>query len=296
MKWTAAFLLALLSTGAGAYWQSRDQNAVSVAAAYSGPGDVVSGALAWWGLRAYSAAVAGTPALNLCLPGDTTCADVSTDSSTGNLTIPGSLSTCSIVTCTVKILYDQSGALKCTAAACDLTQATEGNRATFVYNATASGKYCLQFAAGSAQKYQTLLFDGTAQPNTVSVVANRPGTSGSPTFAGNTNSHDVYFVNGSANTVQLYAGASLNATAADAAYHAMQMTFNGVSSEAYIDGSAAASPDAGSAAIASALFLGQDQFGQLMTGFICEAGVWHGAFSSGNKSGMNSNQHSYGGF
>src|ERR1700733_9426847 len=43
---------------------------------YTGPGDVVPGALAWWGLRAYGAATAGTKAINICRASDSTCEDI----------------------------------------------------------------------------------------------------------------------------------------------------------------------------------------------------------------------------
>ena len=40
----------------------------TVVSSYTGPGDVISGAKAWWGLRAYSAATAGIRYLNVILP------------------------------------------------------------------------------------------------------------------------------------------------------------------------------------------------------------------------------------
>jgi hypothetical protein len=64
---------------------------VSPAASYTGPGDVVSGAKAWYGLRAYSAATAGTKAIRLCDHLGANCADISTSASTGKLNNPGTL-------------------------------------------------------------------------------------------------------------------------------------------------------------------------------------------------------------
>jgi len=65
--------------------------APAVVGGYTGPGDVVSGAAAWYGVRAYSAATRGNPALNLCNVNDATCSDVSTDASTGNLSFGGTI-------------------------------------------------------------------------------------------------------------------------------------------------------------------------------------------------------------
>lgn len=53
-------LLCLLPLSAGAFWQSRLQVSVGSAPTYQGPGDLVSGATVWVGLRAYSQAVAAT--------------------------------------------------------------------------------------------------------------------------------------------------------------------------------------------------------------------------------------------
>lgn len=62
MRFLAALLLALVSTPALAADTGMLLAGVSrpSASAYTGPGDIVSGATAWYGLRAYSAAVAAT--------------------------------------------------------------------------------------------------------------------------------------------------------------------------------------------------------------------------------------------
>jgi hypothetical protein len=50
------------------------------------PGDVVSSATVWYGLRAYSLAKAGNAAVNACISNvSSTCADFSTDPTSGNL-------------------------------------------------------------------------------------------------------------------------------------------------------------------------------------------------------------------
>ena len=104
-----------------AYWQSRDSNYnLSIGGSppsYTGPGDVVSGAVAWWGLRAYNGTYAASlgKLANICTPLDAVCADVNSDTS-GNFNLSGTgalLCNNSTSICTVKILYDQSGALSC---------------------------------------------------------------------------------------------------------------------------------------------------------------------------------------
>jgi len=59
----------------------------TVAATYVGPVNIVSSPLAWWGLRSPSAADLGNALINACNPGDATCADLSSNASTGNLTV-----------------------------------------------------------------------------------------------------------------------------------------------------------------------------------------------------------------
>lgn len=87
----------------------------------------------WFGLRGFNAAYAG-PAINVCLPSDTACADFAI--SGGNLVVaPISGTSCnnSTTICTVKTIYDQSGQKRCTGSVpCNFTQATIANRAIFV--------------------------------------------------------------------------------------------------------------------------------------------------------------------
>jgi hypothetical protein len=85
MKRAFFFLLvgAALLAGipAQAFWQSRDSNyniAIASGATYTGPGDIVSGATAFYGLRAYNAAYAATPglAVNVRRASDNVACDV----------------------------------------------------------------------------------------------------------------------------------------------------------------------------------------------------------------------------
>jgi hypothetical protein len=81
---------------------------VTGAVLYTGPGDIVSGATAWWGLRAYSSAVRGTNAVRLRRSSDNVEQDFAT--------LPaGGLDTAAIATFAsgsslyVVTLYDQTG-------------------------------------------------------------------------------------------------------------------------------------------------------------------------------------------
>jgi hypothetical protein len=117
--------------------------------AYAGLGDVNPSAYLSVGLRAYTAATAGTKAANICNSGDANCADVNSLVN-GNFdvaTAQGTPLNCGGAggTCTVKTLYDKSGSLNCGGSACDFTNATAANRPTLVFNATGAGRACMAF-------------------------------------------------------------------------------------------------------------------------------------------------------
>ena len=99
--------------------------------AYVGPGDIVSGATAWYGLRAYSAAVAATgtqKAINIRRASDNTTKDILIRKS-GNLDTPTAATFCASTTCYVTKWYDQSGGGH------DMTQATAANQPELILSA-----------------------------------------------------------------------------------------------------------------------------------------------------------------
>ena len=111
-----------------AFWQSRDSNydkkiTAGGGAPYVGPGDVVSGAMVWYGLRGYNAAFSGNVA-TLCdsATGSTSCANATWSGST--LTLPNILAApCNNSTniCVITKMFDQTGH------GFDVTQATLAN-------------------------------------------------------------------------------------------------------------------------------------------------------------------------
>ena len=294
---------ALLATALPAFadWQSRDsnynQNIVAAGGSYTGPGDVVSGAKMWWGLRAYSLATVGTKAANICNSGDANCADVNTLSN-GDFdvaTATGAPLNCGGAggTCTIKVLYDKIG-INCAAANCDLTQTTIANRPTLVFNCVGT-KPCASFNGTS----QRIISGGSAtsvsQPVTLSAVAINNNTGAQRSilfFAGNT----LQIAYSSANNAQLFAGSNRGAAASTSAFHALQGVANGASSDINIDGTANTGT-AGSNALSGTISMGDNGgSSQWFNGGITEAGASPSAFSSGQSSSMSSNQHSYWGF
>lgn len=272
------------------------------AAAYSGPGDVVSGAKGWWGLRGYNAAYVGNAA-NICTPLDAVCLDVTIVGGSLNTTTLGTLACNNLTTiCTVKTLYDQSGANNCSGSPCDFAQATIANRPSYVAPGAANGcpttaLPCMQFMAASSQRFVTGSLTTIAQPDTFSVV----GQIDSDTGAGQWFIIDggpqagVAHSNGSGTWIG-FAGAVVGQTATNGAFHAGQFVLNGVSSSSSIDGSTATG-DAGTSNAITLFRMGtREGFTEFLNGKVVEIGVWAVGFNGTQIGSMNSNQHSYWGF
>ena len=263
---------------------------VAAGASYTGPGDIASGALAWYGLRAYSSAARGQKAINVCNAGDATCVDMSTDASSGALTITTVGGTnCSVSTCTIKKAYDQTGN------GYDATQSTIANRPTLSVSCLSS----LPCMAFSGSQYLQATIPAVSFPDTYSAVAKRTGNFGAQNaiFASYPGGPVFYFYSGS-NLLALYAGVagSMTVGAADNSWHAIQALVNGGSSSLEVDGTTsggALSNNGGSTSLGVGAYPGGSN---RFNGFMAEGGYWTSAVSSGNQSSMNSNQHSYWGF
>lgn len=264
---------------------------------FTGPGDIVSGASSYIGGQAYNAAYAnsGGKFANVCLSGDSTCADLSfgSDGNVIDSTVGGSK--CSAVTCTIKRIYDQSGANACSGV-CDQIQATEANRAKVTFTSGHAYIDC----PGGACFYQTgsALASSIAQPYTESIVLNYTniGTQ-QAVFYSAPNAESFVNRTGGA-TIGFFTGGGVpTASMTAAALHAVQMIINSSSSDFYIDGSSNV-VDVGNTNAFSAAFMELMSVGgtQLYKGSVGSVGVWSGGFNATQKSNMNSNQHSFWGF
>lgn len=288
---------AQLSGGVGGF---PGPGTVHSSAAYTGPGDVVSGAFGWWGLRAYNLAQVGTKVANICNSGDANCADVNSLSN-GDFdvaTATGSPLSCGGAggTCTVKILYDQTGANACGGSACDLNTSTSAaTRPTLTFNCIGT-KPCMTFNGSSQFLRSSGSVTAKAQPNTLSAVAQTTNTGA--------NRHIIGHVSGAANqlgypttnnTAQVYAGSNVTATASAGSYHALQGVQNGASCDINVDG-ASSTGNCGTQDFSGQVFMGQIFSSQWMSGQVLEVGAWNIAFNGTQSSNMSSNQHSYWGF
>jgi hypothetical protein len=304
--WVAAFVSVCLITPAEAGWQSRDSNYNTVFTAgggggpYVGPGDVVSGARMWWGLRAYSAATAGTKIANIC-NASAICADINSTAS-GDFdiaTAQGGTLNCGGAggTCTIKTFYDQTAGNNCTAATCDITDNfSSANRPTLVFNCIGT-KVCLSYNGTANSLATQTAVTSISQPVTFSGIANSTNTGAQQALV-TTNgggSAQVGYRNSANNQVFSYAGSVLAATASDGSFHALQAVFNGGSSDINVDGTQNTGT-AGTNVATGSGYLGSAGATQFLNGKVTEAGTWPIGFSSTQSSNMSSNQHSYWGF
>lgn len=257
--------------------------------AYVGPGDVISSASHWYGLRAYNAATIGNNLIRIARSSDSTETNVVSLST-------GALDTASISTfigggsATVVKFYDQTGTV-------DLVPGGGSAIVGLTLSGVASKP---QVAVAGNAWYEGSLAGATiAQPHTLSVVARRTGTAASHTVFGDTD-QGLSWAN-VAQYMTMYAGAGprwFGPGITEATFHALQAVFNGASSVLSVDGADATINDASSPGT-NGLSGNMTLFsfsGSVFVGDFREAGVWPSAFSSGNNSAMASNQSTFWGF
>jgi hypothetical protein len=272
---------------------------------YVGPGDIVSGAWMWGGLRCYSAATAtgSTKALTIRRASDSTTSDIvcKTD---GTLDVATAGTFCASTTCFATKIWDQSGATKCTSGTvvCDLVPSGgTGTQPQLIFSCLGSLP-CLRYVSSSSQcMLSNVSFSAQAQPVTVSTVGNRTASASTNRIIfsqGNFGSDPtIYGPGGTANAWIYNAGSGVTATANDNAVHAANAVFNGASSTINIDGSETAGSAGTNGFIVAKISAGCSiGGGAFLDGDWYEGGLWPVGFTSGNRTSMNSNQHTFWGF
>jgi|SRR5882724_440958 len=290
----ATILVALFSlvwlTGAG--WLPL---ATGGGVVFTGIGDVKTGWTAAWGTRAFSAATRGNKLINACDSTggtDVACADMLSDATTGDIVpkVIGGI-TCPNANCTVKIYYDISGATNCSAAACDLSQAAVGSRATLTANAIGT-KTC---GVGTSGGNFNGSFGSLAQPLTVSAVVKYAITTGNHQYFGASGGGGTGMGTNSG-TFQFFSSSSVTAGATDTSPHAFQNVDNSASSFIVTDTSTSSTQSSGGTTLTTQLGIFSDSFTNHMNGAVCEVGLYPAAFSGADATNMYNNQHVYWGF
>jgi hypothetical protein len=318
----AAFLLCLLLSSSLACAQVNlpllGVGGKAVAGAYSGPGDVVSGAFAWWGLRAYSNALANsgvstTPVIDVVgatsgsctifLKGDGTGAvDLTTAGAggLGNQCASGATTFCTVTnaSCTISKMYDQSGGLQCTGAPCPIVQGTVASQPGLTFNCQ-NGFPCVNGTSVAAQNLCTSATPTSlSQPITLTSVVKPTSlpSGGTVTIGSNTGTIQLSIVTGP--LWRMFAGTVQTVATAFNAWYAIVGVFNGASSTFDINGSATTvNPGAGSFATLKLCMFGISNVANTeLIGSGAEGGIWSGSFNSTQYGNMTSNIRTYWGF
>lgn len=260
---------------------------------YIGPGDVISGATAFWGLRCYTTAYTGNVADVWDAATGTTTETLLKCSGGGVLvaTINPLATTCS-GGCGIAVLYDQTGNGH------DMTVA--GSRFALTQNCLNTSLPCAN-VPGSGQGMVTSTLPSVAVPYTYSVVAERTANFTSfqvvlDTFlnAGSTGA-SLLFSN-SANTVRfsIDLGAAITqGSVTDNAWHALIGINNSGAGTVGADNNNTTGSIT-SDSTANQAYLGQrNDGGEAFTGNLAEAGIWPIAFSAAQITAMCHNQFAY---
>jgi hypothetical protein len=254
-------------------------------AVYEGPGDVVSGATYFWGLRAYDAASVGGNIVDIVRASDS-AVETFVSLSDGSVDLASITTFLAATTGKVSKLYDQVGTNH-------LVQTTDAARPAFTLDG-GNGLPCLTFAGAQLLAGSTnAVIDATTQTS----VAKRTGdfSANSAVFGSNVFDTIIFFA--TADTAKIYANAAdLSATAADSTWHTINGVFtaDGNNSSITVDGSTTTGTIG-----ANPFGDGPPQIGQAtgssfpLTGAVREVGVWNGNFNGTQLTNMDSNQATY---
>lgn len=273
----------LLTTGAGAY------PAVGGGPAYQGPGDIVSGAIAWASpARAYSAAFAsgGTAIMDLVdqAGANPVTINVLTTGFVNVAAITAWVTANSVSTIKVTKLYDQSGTGN------HFTQAVLANMPPLLLSSL-NGLPSLQCVSPFILSTGALT---QAQPFSASTVYIRTsGTAaGSAVGAGG----GTVITMGSDNIAdKARVGFGTNVPvipATDNVWHSFQGVGNGASGAYNVDGTDTPSQNLGTGAFAGNAFRICSDSTQYLVGKVMEGGLWPSALTPTQRGNISTNQHS----
>ena len=283
---------------------------------YIGPGDVLSGAVEYYGFRCYNYAYAGTVA-DLWDSGTGSTSETTITCNNGQLVYSGATgctagSGCAILSttcasgCVVGAIYDQSGANGCSAAPCNLTQGTNSKRPTYTFSASHQGKNCATFLGSNSQS----LGNATANSNQTGAFSAIFYSSRTATFTSfvaiwdyNNNGISSFYNNA---VTQIVAGGATSVHSnvagggpSDGNQYPFQMLWNTTNAGAYISGQPATmnGSSTGSLVLTGArtdIGVNGSAASAYLTGVFCELGIWgNTTFSNGQIAAMNTNQNAF---
>jgi len=273
-------------------WSNTETIAIAVVApSYTGPGDLATGWISWYGLRAFSAATAGTPCCTIKRASDNATLAVSTLAN-GTLDVAAVTTFLTATTGVVVSLVDQ------TVNTFDVGQnaGADATGAGFTLNAINSRPGMTSTASYALASTVALgLAAPQAQPYSMSVVAKR--ASGGQSSVIGYGARQILFA-AATNSVSFYAGAGGVPTAvaaADGAFHDVSVVVNGASSITCVDGVDTTGINANSttAMPTGDQFLFPSNVSGGLVGTTLEGGFFAGAFTAPQRAAIAANQQAY---
>ena len=262
-------------------------------AGYTGAGDVVSGAYAWYGLRGYTAAYStgSNPALDLVdqAGANPLTANILSNGRLDVASISAWVTANSVTTIKITRIYDQTGNTR------HVDQATLGNMP--VLNLTGFGSLpSMDFTAASSHFLESSATVTQAQPFSFATVQLRGSASGNIVI--NSTGVRMRTVSGG---IEIHAGANAQAlTAANGSWHAVQSVFNNTSSAICVDGTETTGLTVGTATPSSStIAIGKTATVASFDGSMAEVGLWPSGFTTGGGgqvASMNTTQHGTDGY
>jgi hypothetical protein len=264
---------------------------VAVAGSYTGPGDVVSGASHWYGLRCYNAAKASlASAIRIRRASDNSEQDIGLTAGC-DLDTSAASTFCAATSCFVVTAYDQVGSN-------NITNATAAEQPALTFNCVGGTKPCMTFDGGD--RLASVSTVSSSQPVSYSVVARRTTfPSNYSTLMQIGNPGDINFAFGvSSGTMIMYAGALNSATATENAWHGFGPVANGTSGKIGVDGTVNTVNTGNGTLSGSTIYVGNNSStSQPLTGTVAELGAWLSVgFSDTDIANLSSNQQSYWGY
>jgi len=253
---------------------------------YIGPGDIVPGALAFWGLRAYSQASMGQVAITLRRDSDNGLQDFRMLGN-GHLDVAAITTFKAAANLFVRTLHDQVGTN-------DFVQTTNANQPQFILNGFGANPV-MRFVKASSLGLITLNAIADTQPFSWSAVAKRTGsTTLQNTILGDANVE--FYFNNAANQLAMFAGTTQTIAGTDGIFHSLNGVFNGANSIFNVDGiNSTVSP--GANAMGGTMDLGSgDTLTNPCDADILGASVWTSALTAQNLIDLHGNQGAFWGF
>lgn len=223
MRLLLGLALALVAGTAHAQFGPPIYVAPAATTTYLGPGDILTNARGYYGLRAFSAAKVGNDVMDIQRNSDSaTCTHIKSSTSSGVVDVTvgtpcgGSTVTsfCNATTCTVTKLYEQTGATGTPGANIDMTQSTVSKQPVLTLSCIGSLP-CLTMTASSLQFLLSATngMSSLTQPYSVYGVAKRTGantTTAAVCGLASTGSRIGFF--SSTNTIYLSSATGTNLT------------------------------------------------------------------------------------